>query len=132
MFCKSIFLENFTIYTRKSMHRSFFLNKVEDYNSASLIKETPAQMFLCEFSEIFQKPFYGTHLNDYFSVYLSFFIFFTEYHKCLAVLFPYHFPKVFNGAFYWGLSSDKTVFELIAVNIICIDVVASLDPWIFF
>ena len=39
------------------MRWSFFLNKVEDYNSASLIKETPAQMFLCEFSEIFQNTF---------------------------------------------------------------------------
>ena len=52
VFCKKDVLRNFAKFTGKHPCQSLFLNKVADPRSASLSKESLAQVFFCEFCEI--------------------------------------------------------------------------------
>ena len=44
------------------MCQSLSFNKVAGLNACNFIKETPAQVFFCEFCEIFQNTFFKEHL----------------------------------------------------------------------
>ena len=63
VFCKKGVLKNFTKFTGKHLRQSSFFNKVAGLRSATLLKtETLAQLFSCEFCEIFKKPISIEHL----------------------------------------------------------------------
>ena len=51
-------LRNFAKFTGKQLCRSFFLNKVADLRPATLLKKTLAQVFSCEFCEIYKNTFF--------------------------------------------------------------------------
>ena len=51
-------LRNFAKFTGKQLCRSFFLNKVADLRPATLLKRTVAQVFSCEFCEIYKNTFF--------------------------------------------------------------------------
>ena len=65
MFCKKGVLGNFPKFTGKHLRQSLFFNKVAGPSPAtSLKRETLAQVFSCEFCEIFQEHlFYRTPLD---------------------------------------------------------------------
>ena len=50
-------LKNFTKFTRKHLRWSLFLIKLQ-VGGCNFIKETPAQVFSCEFCEIFKNTFF--------------------------------------------------------------------------
>ena len=63
LFCKKGVLENFKKFTGKHLCRSSLLNKVAGLSPAILLKkETPAQVFSCEFSKKFWNTFSIQHL----------------------------------------------------------------------
>ena len=51
-------LRNFAKFTGKQLCRNFFLNKVADLRPATLLKKTLAQVFSCEFCEIYKNTFF--------------------------------------------------------------------------
>ena len=57
-------LQNFAKLTEKHLCQCLFFNKVAGLKTATLIKkETLAQVFSCEFSEIFKNVFFTEHLR---------------------------------------------------------------------
>ena len=53
---KKAVLKNFLTFTEKHLRQSLFFNKIEVYNFIKT--ETLAQVFSCEFSEIFKNTFF--------------------------------------------------------------------------
>ena len=67
VFCKKGLLKNFTKFTAKDLRQSLFLNKVTGLRPATLLRETLAQVFSCEFCEISKNTYsYRTPLGDCF------------------------------------------------------------------
>ena len=63
MFCEKGFLKNVTKFTEKQLRQSLFFNKVAGFSLATMLKKTLAQVFSCEFFEIFENTFFhGTPL----------------------------------------------------------------------
>ena len=62
MFCKKGALRNFAKFTGKNLGQGLFFNKVAGLRPTTLFeKESLAQLFSCEFCEIFKNTFfYGT------------------------------------------------------------------------
>ena len=58
VFCKKIVLKNFTKFTGKHQCQSLFFNKVAGLRPATLLKETLALVFFCEFCEISKNTFF--------------------------------------------------------------------------
>ena len=59
MFCKKGVLKNFAKFTGKHLCQSFFFNKVVSLRPVTLLKKvTLAQVFSCEFCEIFKNIFF--------------------------------------------------------------------------
>ena len=54
---KKVLLKNFLKFTGKHLCQSLFLNKVEGLKTATLLKKRQAQVFSCEFCEIFKNIF---------------------------------------------------------------------------
>ena len=61
VFYKKGILKNFAKFTEKDLRQSLFFNKVAGYSFIK--KETIAQMFSCEFCEIFKNTFFTEHLR---------------------------------------------------------------------
>ena len=57
-FIKEYVLKTSVKFTEKHLRQSFFFNKVADFK-----KETLAQVFSCEFWEIFKNTFFTEHLR---------------------------------------------------------------------
>ena len=70
IFFKIGFLKNFTIFPAKQLCRSYFLIKLQASRSAILLKETPTQVFSCEYCEIFMNTYFEEHLQTAASVLL--------------------------------------------------------------
>ena len=62
VFCKKGVFKNVTKFTRKHLYQRFFFNKVAGFQPATLFKETPVQMFFCEFCDYFKSTFFVEHL----------------------------------------------------------------------
>ena len=63
VFCEKGVLRNFAKFTGKHLSQGLFFNKVSGLRSATLNKkETPAQVFSCEFCEISKNTFFIEHL----------------------------------------------------------------------
>ena len=61
---KTSVLKNFAKFIGKHLCRSLFFNKVADLKPATLLKkETPTQVFSCEFCEIFKNTFPTEHFQ---------------------------------------------------------------------
>ena len=58
-----MFLKNFANLTGKHLCHNKFLNKAEGLRPATLLKETLAQVFSCEFYGIFKNTFFTEHLR---------------------------------------------------------------------
>ena len=58
VFCKKGVLKNFAKFTGKHLCQSFFFNKVAALRPAILLKKTLAQMFSCEFCEVYKSTFF--------------------------------------------------------------------------
>ena len=58
VFRKKDALENFTKFTGKHLCQSLFFNKVPGITPATLLKKRLAQVFSCEFCEIFKNTFF--------------------------------------------------------------------------
>ena len=56
-------LKNFTIFTGIHLCRSLFLIKLQVFRPATLLKETPTQVFFCEYCEIFKSTYFEKHLR---------------------------------------------------------------------
>ena len=57
-------LKNFTKFTGRLLCQSLFFNQVAGLRPATLLKkDAPAQVFFCEFREIFKKTFITEHLR---------------------------------------------------------------------
>ena len=56
-------LRNFTKFTGKHLRQSLFFNKVAGGACNFIKKETRAQVFSCEFCEIFKNTFFTEHLR---------------------------------------------------------------------
>ena len=59
-FIKNGALKNFAKFTGKHLCKSLFFNKVAALNPVTLLKKTLAQVFSCEFCEIYKNIFYRT------------------------------------------------------------------------
>ena len=57
MFCDKGAFQNFVKFTGKHLCWGLFLNKVAGLRPATLLEETPTQVFSCEFCEIFKNTF---------------------------------------------------------------------------
>ena len=63
VFYKKVVLKNFAKLTGKHLCLSLFFNKDVGLRPATLIKkDTPAQMFSCEYYEVFKNTFFTEHL----------------------------------------------------------------------
>ena len=62
MFCKKGALKHFVKFTGKHLHQGLFFNKVAGGACNFIKKETQAQVFSCEFCEIFKNTFLTDHL----------------------------------------------------------------------
>ena len=60
---KKSVLKNFAIFTGKNLCQSLFLIKLQAQAWNLLIKETLAQVFPCEFCEVFKNTFFTEHLR---------------------------------------------------------------------
>ena len=58
MLYKKAVLKNFAISTGKHLCWSLFLTKLLAYGPAILLKETPTQLFSCEYCKIFKNPYF--------------------------------------------------------------------------
>ena len=56
-------LKNFTKFSEKHLCQSLLFNKVAGLRTASLLKKTLAQVFSCEFWEIFKNNYFEKHLR---------------------------------------------------------------------
>ena len=65
MFFKIVFVKNFAIFTGKQCYQcySLFLISCRPSGFIIFIKETPAQLFSCEYFEIFMNTFFTEHLG---------------------------------------------------------------------
>ena len=64
LFCEKGVLKSFTKFTGKHLCQSvFFFIKVEGLRLANLLKKTLAQLFSCEFCEIFKNTFFHRILS---------------------------------------------------------------------
>ena len=59
---KKAILKNFEIFTRKHLCWSFFLIKLQNFRPVTLSKETPTQVFSCEYYNIFKNTYFEKHL----------------------------------------------------------------------
>ena len=62
-FFKKVVLRNLTKFTGKHLCQSLFFNKVAGFSLQLYLKEALAQLFSCEFCEIFKNPFFKEHLR---------------------------------------------------------------------
>ena len=62
VFCQNGVLSNFTKFTGKHLSCSLFFNKVAVLRPATK-KETPKQVFCCEFCQFFKNTFFIEHLR---------------------------------------------------------------------
>ena len=62
VFCEKGVLRNFTKFTGKHLCQSLFFSKVAGLRPVTLLKKTLAQLFSCEFCEIFKNAFFIEHL----------------------------------------------------------------------
>ena len=58
MFCKKVVPRNFADFTGNQLCLSLFFNRVAGLRSATIKKETLAQVFSCEFCEISKNTFF--------------------------------------------------------------------------
>ena len=65
---KKMFFKNFAKFTGKQIYRISFFDKVAIAGCNFIKKETPIQMFSCEFCEIFKNTFLPEHLQTTASV----------------------------------------------------------------
>ena len=73
-FCKKGILIKFHKFTGKHLRRGLYFNTFTCLSPATLSKkETPTQLFSCEFSEIFMKIFFSEHLRTIASKFYRFF-----------------------------------------------------------
>ena len=63
MFCEKSVLENYTKFTGKHLWQSPFLNITAGLGSATLLKKILAQVFFCEFCEVFNNTIFTEHLQ---------------------------------------------------------------------
>ena len=63
MFCQKGILKDFTKFTKKQMLQSLFLIKLQASACNFIKKEALAQVFRCEFCEIFKNSFFPEHLR---------------------------------------------------------------------
>ena len=63
VFYKKGILKNFAKILGKHLCRSLFFNKVAGGADNIILKETPAQVFCCEFSENFKNTYFVEHLR---------------------------------------------------------------------
>ena len=63
MFFKISVLKNFAIFAGKHLCWSLFLEKLQTWRSATLLKKTPIQMFSCEYCGIFKNTFFIEHFR---------------------------------------------------------------------
>ena len=64
VFCKKGVLKRFAKFTGKHLCQSLFFNKVAGLRPAALLKkESPAQVYSCEFCETFSKTYFVEHLR---------------------------------------------------------------------
>ena len=59
---KKVVFRNFTKFTRKHLCQSLFFNKVASLRPATLFKKRLAQVFSCDFCEIFKDTIFTEHL----------------------------------------------------------------------
>ena len=57
------YFENFAKFTGKHLCQSLFFNKVAGLGPATLLKKVLAQVFSCEFCEIFKNTFFTEHVR---------------------------------------------------------------------
>ena len=60
---KKVVFRNFTKFTRKHLCQSLFFNKAESLRPATLFKKRLAQVFCCEFCEIFKNTIFTAALK---------------------------------------------------------------------
>ena len=63
VFCKKAVLRNFAKFTGKDLCQRLFFNKVSGLRLQLYLKRDLAQVFSCEFCEIFKKTFFIEHLQ---------------------------------------------------------------------
>ena len=63
LFCKKCVLENFANFTGKHLCWSLFSIKFHAFRSATLLKETPTQVFSCEICETFKNIYFEKPLR---------------------------------------------------------------------
>ena len=66
LFCKNDVLKYFTKFTEKRLCWSLFLIRLlqaSAFRTAALLKETPAQVFFCEYCETFKNMYFEEHLQ---------------------------------------------------------------------
>ena len=59
---KKVVFRNFTKFTRKHLCQSLFFNKVASLRPATLFKKRLAQVFSCDFFEIFKDTIFTEHI----------------------------------------------------------------------
>ena len=63
VFCKKGILKNFAKILGKHLCQSLFFNRVAGGAGNIILKEPPAQVFSCEFSENFKNTYFVEHLR---------------------------------------------------------------------
>ena len=58
VFCKKAILKNFAIFTGKHLCYRLFLKQFQPRRPATILKETPTQVFFCEYCKIFKKTYF--------------------------------------------------------------------------
>ena len=61
--------------------KSLFNKAAQPFSSATLLKETPTQMFSCDYCEIFMNTYFGEHLQRAASVYSKYLLKYKNCHK---------------------------------------------------
>ena len=89
-FIKKAVLKHFAIFTWKHLCWSLFLIKLQPFRSATLLKETPTQLFSCDYCEIFKNTYFEEHLGRAASVYSKGLL---KYKNCVKKIC---FQKVFE------------------------------------
>ena len=62
VFYKKAVLKNFSVFTGKYLFSSLSLMKLRAFRSATLLKQIPTQVFLCECCKIFKNAFFEENL----------------------------------------------------------------------
>ena len=68
---KKAVLKNFAIFRGKHLLRSFFLIKLQVWSPVIVLRETPIQVFPCEYCKIFRNTYFEEHLRTTASAFPS-------------------------------------------------------------